>query len=222
MRLLGIVNIGLCLTVLTLTDCGPPPVVDVTAADLTVEPTIADVDPAPWDGKLLVAVQFLEGGSVVQLALSNTVTCNGVVLIWNGLLRGYIERVPLVGPGGSYAITHMGAGVTTQINVPVPPRPALTSPSPGASLPRTANLMIDYVAASSAGVLPSATGGIISISGAEQPDTGVATLDVTALPVGPGTVGVLRRIVSSPSNTGFGSVTATYTISSVDTHVTWQ
>jgi hypothetical protein len=195
-------------------------IVDVAASELAIRPSIIDSDPAPSDGKVPVVVQFTRGNAFVQLAASNTVTCNGVALSWNGL--GYAERVPIVPAGGSLAVVYARAGVSTQVSVAVPVRPAVTSPASGAVLPRTPSLAIGYPAASSAGIRPGASDGATGLSGAEQPDTGTATLDVSKLRAGPGTVDISRRIVTSSAGAGFASVQITYSISSPAIHVTWQ
>ena len=203
-----------------LAGCPPPAVVDVAASALVIQPSIIDVDPSPSDGKVPVIVAFLQGGKSVQLASSNTVTCNGVTLAWSGI--GYGGRVPIVAAGGDLAVVHARAGVSTPVHVTVPARPVVTSPAAGASLPRATSLTITYVAAASAGIRPGAGDGATGLSGAEQPDSGTATLDVSKLAPGPGTVDVSRRVVSSPTGTGFASVVTTYTISSASIHVTWQ
>jgi hypothetical protein len=194
--------------------------VDVAASELSIQPAIIDSDPSPSDGKLPVIVQFYRGGGFVQLAGTSTVTCNGIALTWNGL--GYAERVPVVAPGGTLAFVHVRGGETAQIAVTVPPRPVVTAPASGASVARTTNLAISYAAAASAGVRPGASDGTSALAGTEQPDTGTATIDVSQLHAGPGTIDISRRIVSTAGGTGFGAVSATYTISSASTHVTWR
>lgn len=200
--------------------CGPPVVLDVAASGLEIQPAVLDLEATPSDGKVPVIVQFFQSGTFVQLATTNSVACNGVVLTWNGL--GYAERVPIVAPGGSFAIVHSRGGVNTQVTMTVPARPVVTSPASGASIPRTGGLAIHYIAGMSEGVRPGAGDGTTGLSGAEQPDNGTAMLDVSSLHAGPGTIDISRRIVTSPSGIGFASVVATYTISSADTHITWQ
>jgi hypothetical protein len=216
----GIVRLAIGVVVAGAAGCPPPSVVDLPAAQLVIQPTIIDVDAHPSDGKVPVIVAFQQAGKAVQLASSNTVTCNGVALIWNGL--GYAARVPIVASGGDLTVDHVRAGVTTPVHVTVPSRPQVTSPTAGASLPRTTSLTITYVAAASAGVRPGGGDGATGLSGNEQPDTGTATLDVSKLKAGPGTVSVQRRFVAAPSGTGFAGVATTYSISSVDIPVTWQ
>jgi hypothetical protein len=203
-----------------LAGCPPPPVVDVPAAQLVIQPTILDVEPSPPDGKVPVIVTFQQAGKPVQLGGASSVACNGVALTWNGL--GYAARVPIVAAGGDVAITHAHGGVNTPVHVTVPARPQLTSPAPGATVARTTSLTITYVAAGAAGVTPGAGDSATAMSGAEQPDTGTATLDVSKLKAGAGTVSVWRRVVASPSGTGFASVVTTYNISSADVRLTWQ
>jgi hypothetical protein len=199
--------------------CPPPAVVDVPASGLRIELTVIDVTPSPSDGKVPVLAVFQQGGAAVQIASSASISCQGVNLPWNGL--AYAERVPIVPAGGTMTCVHARSGVNTNITLTVPPRPVVTAPAAGASVTRGASVTINYVAGASAGVRPGASDGATGISGAEQADNGTATVNVTQLKAGPGTVSVSRRIVMTPS-TGFASASATYTVSSADTHVTWQ
>ena len=217
MTSLRITQLG-CL-VLGLAACKPAAVSDAAAPELEIKPAIIDVDPAPADGKVPVVVQFYDGGAFVQLGATSSVTCNGVALSWNGL--GYAERVPIVAAGGNLTFAHVRDGVTTQLAVAVPARPVVMSPTSGATLPRT-RIELRYVAATSAGVRPSASDGTTSVSGSEQPDSGSAMLDVSMLHPGAGTLDLARRVTSTPSGTGFASASATYTISSAPVAVVWQ
>src|SRR5215510_2143483 len=88
---------GIVMACALATGCPPPQVVDAPASGLAISSTVLDLSP-PGDGKVAVVVQFFQAGKFVQLADSNTVTCNGVMLSWNGL--GYAERVPVVAAGG--------------------------------------------------------------------------------------------------------------------------
>lgn len=211
--------LGWLVVALGLAACKPAAVSDAAAAELQIKPVIIDVEPAPADGKVAVVVQFFDGGAFVQLGATSTVTCDGVALTWNGL--GYADRVPIVQAGGSMMIAHLRDGVTAQLAIAVPTRPVVMSPASGASLPRT-SVELRYVAATSAGVRPSASDGATSVSGSEQPETGSAMLDVSALHAGAGTLDLSRRVVTTPSGTGFASATATYTISSAPIAVVWQ
>lgn len=202
------------------TGAGGPTIADVAADQLSIQPSIIDDDPAPADGKVPIVVQFYRGTQFVELASNSVVICNGVPIPWSTV--GYTARVPLVAPGGSLAFVHSRTGVTTQAVVKVPPRPVLTSPMEGELLGRLAPLTLHYAASSSAGVRPGASDGKTALNGNEQPDNGTATLDVGMLGAGAGTVQISRRVVSTPTGTGFASVLATYTIVSPVTRVTWQ
>jgi hypothetical protein len=57
-------------------------------------------------------MQFLSGGSVVQFAGGETVTCN-VALPFNGLVSGYYERVSTQAPGGTYRFVYNRSGIQT-------------------------------------------------------------------------------------------------------------
>lgn len=205
--------------VLALAACKVAPATAAAAAEREIKPAIIDLEPAPADGKVPVVVQFFDGGAYVQLGATSSVTYNGVALGWNGL--GYAERVPIVAAGGSITIAHLRGGVTTQLTVAVPARPVVMSPASGASLPRT-SVELHYIAATSAGIRPSASDGATGVNGTEQPDTGTAMLEVSTLHAGAGTLGLSRRITSMQSDTGFASATATYTIFSAPTAVVWQ
>jgi hypothetical protein len=197
-----------------------PETVDAPASQLEVRATVLDVEDAPSDGKVPVLVQFFKDGKFVKLAGTHRVTTNGVVLSYNGI--AYAERVPMVATGGTYTVVHERGGVPTQVAITVPPRPIVTSPTAGQTVQRSNNLTIGYVGGNGTGVRPSASDGSTGISAASQPDTGTATIDVSALRAGPGTVGLVRDIVASPGGTGFAAARTTYTIGSLDTNVTWQ
>jgi hypothetical protein len=204
---------------LGLVACDPAPVLDAAASELDVQPAIIDLEPTPDDGKVPVVMLYFDGGTLVRLGAASSVTCNGVALAFNGV--GYGARVPTVPAGGAFTFAHQRDGVTTELAITVPPRPVVTSPASGATLPRT-SVELRYVAATSAGVRPSASDGIDRVSGAEQADTGTAVLDVSSLQAGAGTLDVARHITSAPTDSGFASVAATYTIASLPISVVWQ
>jgi hypothetical protein len=197
-----------------------PTAVDVPAAELSIEPSIIDADPAPSDGKVPLVVQVFHGNEFVKLGGSATLMCNGTPLSWSGL--GYAMQIPLPVAGDSLTFSHARGGMTTQFTIKVPPRPTLTSPAAGAMLNRTSSLGVGYVPATSAGVRAVASDSLVGVSGSEGSETGTAYVDVSMLHAGKGTVAITRRYLSVPSGTGFKSVTATYTITSADTAVTWN
>ncbi len=202
-----------------LAACNPPPVVDVAASNLDLNISIIDTDASPSDGKVPIIVQFFLNGTYVQLASNATVTCNGVTLTFGGL--GYAERVPLVSVGGTYNCAHTRNGVSTNVSVTVPPRPIFTSPSQGASVARSSNLTITYVAGSGSGVRGSAGDGSTGLGGNREPDNGTYTgLDVSSLKAGPGSIGLTREFTLTPSGTGFKSVKISYSSGS-DIKITW-
>jgi hypothetical protein len=201
------------------TSLGEVKAVDLPASQLAIEPSIIDSDAAPSDGMVPVVVQFFHANDYVKLA-SGSVSVNGVTLPWGTM--GYAARIPIVASGGSILFTYMRAGGATQFSYRVPPRPVVTSPGANETVQRGPNLMISYVSATSSGVRPVASDGALGASGAEQSDTGMAFLDVGGLRSGPGSVGVTRRIVSTPPGNGFQSAVVTYTITSLPTPVIWQ
>lgn len=194
--------------------------VDVPAAQLGLSVLIMDLDPSPSDGKVPVLVQPLQNGSAVQLAGASSLSCNGVALPWNGL--AHAERVPIVATGGTYRIVHTRNGVNTQLVITVPPRPHVTAPSDGQAVTRSNHVQVSYTADGGTSVAAGASDGSTGIAGNDQPDSGTATVDVTALHAGAGTVGVSRKFMTSPTGTGFASVASTFTIGSPDVHVVWQ
>lgn len=199
---------------------GEVPAADVPASELSIEPTIVDADPAPADGQVSVVVQLFHANNYVKLGSGASLAVDGVTLPWSSL--GYTGKIPLVGAGGSIVFEHMRGGVTTRVTYAVPPRPTISTPAAGDTVERGTNVMIDYVASTSSGVRPSGSDGSITIPGAEQSETGMALLDVSGLRSGPGSVRLARRIVKSPSGSGFQAAVVTYTITSAPVSVIWQ
>ena len=176
--------------------------VDVPANQLTIEPTIDDEDSAPADGKVPVVVQFFEGTEFVKLS-SATLTINGVVMPYSSM--GYAARIPIVASGNSMTFAYTRAGSTTQFNYRVPPRPTVTSPTANQVVARSANLVVNYLSANGQAVRPLASDASLGAIGNDQSDTGMAFIDVTGLRSGAGTVGVVRRYVTTPPGSGFQS-----------------
>lgn len=193
--------------------------VDVTANQLAIEPTIFDADLAPADGKVPVTVQFFLGSEYVRLS-SATLTINDVAVPYGSM--GYTTRIPVVASGGGIIFTYTRAGTPTSFTYRVPPRPTVTSPMANDAVTRLPNLMITYVSANGQGVRPLASDSSLSLPGFEQSDNGKATLDVTGLRPGAGSVSVARRFVTNVTGSGFQSAAVTYTITSLPTPVTWQ
>jgi hypothetical protein len=203
--------------------CHPPAIVDLPASGLDVTITVLDVTPTPSDGKVIVAAQFFSGGKVVQLGSAAAVTCNGIALLWNGLLSAHAERVPLVAVGGTYTVRHVRAAVTATATLVVPPRPVISLPLAGATVTRSANVMVTYVPASSAGVRASASDGSTASGGNVEPDNGNYTgLNASSLKAGPGTIGLTREITGTLTGTGFNSAKTSYTVGSLDIPVSWM
>lgn len=216
-------GIFLALLLLFNGSCPPPAVVDEPASNLTVKITVIDIDPTPADSEVAMIVQFFSGGRYVQLASNATVSCNGVNLPLGGL--GYSERVPLVAPGGMYRFVHSRNGVNTQVNVTVPPRPVVTSPTAGATVPISNNMTITYVADGGTGMSAGAGDGSTGISSgsAVPPDNGTFTgFNVSALHPGPGSVSITREFVFSVPGTGFSAAEVTYRCTSASVNVTWS
>ena len=199
---------------------GEVPVADVPASQLSIEPTLVDADPAPPDGQIAVVVQLFHANNYVRLGSGASLSVDGVTLPWSNL--GYIGKIPLVGSGGSIVFEHTRAGATTRLTYTVPPRPTIVKPAAGDLVERGTNVTITYVMASSSGVRPSGSDGTNGVSGSEQSETGMAFLDASGLRPGPGTIRLARRIVQSPSGSGFQTSVVTYTITSAPVSVSWQ
>lgn len=199
---------------------GEVPVADVPASELSIEPTIVDADPAPPDGQISVAVQLFHANNFVRLGSGASLSVDGVALPWTTL--GYTGKIPLVGAGGSIVFEHTRGGETTRLTYAVPPRPTIVAPAPGDTVERGPNMMINYVAATSSGVRPSGSDGSVGVSGSEQSETGMAFLDTGGLRAGPGNIRLARRIVKSPSGSGFAAAVVTYTVTSAPVSIIWQ
>ena len=226
-RLLSLVlrgsGIFLAFLVVFNGSCPPPAVVDEPASNLTIKISVLDIESPPSDGKVAMVVQFFSGGKYVQLAANATVTCNGINLPLGGL--GYAERVPLVGPGGTYHFVHSRGGVNSQVNVTVPSRPVITSPAAGAHVPISNSLTITYVADGGTGIGASAGDGSTGVGTGTvlQPDNGSFTgFDVSALHAGAGSIGITRQFINNIPGTGFAAAEVTYQCGSPQTNVTWN
>jgi hypothetical protein len=213
--LLGVLLVG-------LTGCQPPAVVDEPASNLDVILGVLDIDETPSDGKVIVVMQLLQNGRVVQISSNANTSCNGVALSYNGLLFGYAERVPIVAVGGAYTFRHSRNGVNTDVSVTVPPRPIFSPPTvAGATLARTNAFTIHYVAGTGASVRGSASDGTKSQNNS-QPDDGTHDgLDVSSFAAGPGTLSITRSLESSIGGTGFHSATMKFDTNKTIA-ITWQ
>jgi hypothetical protein len=205
-------------------DLGHVKAVDVPASQLAIEPAIADAEPPAADGMIPVVVQFFQtnngqGIELVKLS-SATLSINGVLVPYGSM--GYATRIPIVPEGGSITFTYTRAGATTQFIYRVPPRPTIVSPAANASVARTVNLTITYGASTGQAVRPLAADASFETIGLEQTDNGTATLDVTSLRPGAGSVSLARRFVTTQTGSGFQSAAVTYTTTSLPTPVIWQ
>jgi hypothetical protein len=202
-----------------IASCDPPATVDLAASALDVKITVIDVTENPSDGKVPVIMQFFSNGKYVKLAAGVSVTCNGVALTDNGL--GSAERVPLLSPGNQYVFRHVRNGTTTLVNVTAPSRPVINSPAQNATVTRSSNLSIAYVAGSGTAIRGSAGDPSTGKSGTVQSDNGNYTgLDVSTFQAGTGSIGITRETKSNMS-TGFKTTEINYS-SGKDHHVTWN
>lgn len=215
-----LVIVGLVAGVGAAGGCEPAETVDALAADLEVTASFIDVDEGAADDKLPVVVQFFQRGAFVQLAGGTAIDCDGVALTWNGL--GYAERVPRVAAGGAYVVSHQRDGELARMTVPALPRPVITSPAQGATATRSATFAIAYPSGGGvARVRPAVSGPAGSQAGEEQPDTGTAIVDASAVGAGDGTVTLTRMVEGSVDGTGFAGAKFVYTIDK-EHRVVWQ
>jgi hypothetical protein len=197
-----------------LSNCNSNPWItpaDTSAGALDAKVVVLDF-PTSSDGKNIVVMQFSAGGKPVKFAAGETVTCNGVPLPLNELMFGYAERVPIVPVGGSYHFVYTRSGVPTSINQVVPPRVVFTSPTAGATVTRSNNLTITYVADAGTGINASGSGPAGNLNrNVFQPDNGTYTgLDTSTFGAGPGEVSLERRFEGPISGTAFHSASRQY------------
>ncbi len=202
--------------------CQSPGVVDVPASNIDVKISVLDIAEVPSDGKVIVVMQFFQGGTVVQVSSNVALTCNGVALTWNALLSGHAERVPIQPVGGTYVCQYSRGGVNTTASVTVPPRPVFVTPTiAGATLARNNNFTIHYAAGTGTSVRGDASDGPNSKNNS-QPDDGTHDgLDVSGFSAGPGTLSVTRVLEGTLTGTGFLSAKTHYDTNK-QINITWQ
>lgn len=202
--------------------CQSPSTVDAPASNLDVKFNVLDISETPSDGKVIVVVQYSQGGTAVKVASNATTSCNGVTLTYNDLLFGYAERVPQVAVGGNYNFRHSRTGVNTDVSVPVPPRPVFAAPTvAGSTLARTNNFTIHYVAGTGTSIRGNASDPTNSKNNT-QPDDGTHDgLDVSGFNAGTGTLGITRVLENPISGTGFLSAAKKFETNKT-INITWQ
>jgi hypothetical protein len=158
----------------------------------------------------------------VKVASNTTTTCNGITLWYNDLLFGYAERVPIQVVGGTYAFRHSRNGVNTDVNVASSPRPVFSAPTiAGATLARTNNFTIHYVAGTGTSVRGDASDATNSKNNT-QPDDGTHDgLNVSGFVAGPGTLSITRVLENPLSGTGFLSAAKKFETNKT-INITWQ
>lgn len=196
--------------------CNPPATVDQPAANLDLTVTVIDTGSQP-----AIVAQFLLNGSLVQFGGNVSVTCNGVALVWNGL--GYAGNVPVVPSGGTYTLVYTRNGSSTSMALIAPPHPTVTSPGSGATVARSTNLTITYVADGGSGIRGGAGDSSTGLGGNSEPDTGTYTgLNVSQLHAGPGSVNITRDFSPTVNGTGFKSAKGKISVNSAEVPVTWN
>ncbi len=200
--------------------CNPPDTVDKPAAELDVKIHVLDTEENPSDGKLPVVMQFFFGGKYVKLTGNATISCNGMPLQDQGL--GYMGRVPLEPAGATYTFQHSRGGVNTTVTVTAPPRPVFTPPTvEGATIPRTNNLAIHYLAGTGKSVRGRASDETNSTDNSQDDDGIHEGLDVSGFNAGAGTLSLTREFEDPISGSGFHSVENKYS-SNKRINITWQ
>lgn len=208
---LTLVTAALCVSLAGCSGCQPPSTVDAPASALEVKVSVLDIAEVPSDGKVIVVMQFFQGGSVVELASSITLRCNGIPLPWNGLVAGHAERIPIQPVGGTYTCTFTRGLTTNTVAVTVPARPVFSAPTvAGATLARSGSFTIRYVPGTGTSVRGSASDASNSANNS-QPDDGTHDgLDVSAFSAGPGTLSITRTLEWAVTGTGFGAASVKY------------
>jgi hypothetical protein len=202
--------------------CQSPPVVDLPAASLDLRVAVLDVEEMPSDGKVIVVMQFTQNGSTVEMASNVALSCNGVPLVWNGLLSGHAARVPIQAIGMTYTCSFTRGATTNTAVVTVPPRPVFVSPTiAGAVLVRTSNFTIHYVAGTGTSVRGDASDGTNSQNNSQPDDGTFDNLDVSAFNVGAGTLSITRTLEDVLPGTGFQSAKTLYD-SGKRINITWN
>lgn len=202
--------------------CKPPPVVSAPASTIDAKFSVLDTPENPSDGKVIVVAQFMQNGKVIQVASDATVTCNGVVLTFNGLVLGNAERVPQVAPGGTYTFRYNRAGINTNVAITVPARPVFSAPTvAGAAILRSTNFTIHYVAGAGTSVRGDASDGSHNLNNSQQDDGTFDGLDVSGFNAGPGTLGITRTLENALPSTGFLSASSSFSINKTIA-ITWQ
>jgi len=202
--------------------CEPQPVVNEPASNLDVIFSVIDIDETPSDGKVIVVMQLMQNGKVVQVTNAAT-SCNGVPLTYNGLVFGYAERVPIVPVGGNYVFRYSRSGVNTDVTLTVPPRPVFSAPTiAGAALPRSNSFTIRYVAGTGTSVRGGANDAANHAANNSQPDDGTHDgLDVSGFNAGPGTLSITRSLEGPMAGTGFLTAKRKYDTGK-SINITWQ
>ena len=200
--------------------CEAPPIVDLAAAELDVKINILDTQGSSPGSKAFATFRFLSNGKIVQLDGNASVTCNSEGLSWAGLF--YRDWIPTAAAGGTNTFRHTRNQVTTEIIVPVQPRPVITYPAAGEGITRGTNIGMTYVPGGGTGMRGSASNSDASNGGTLQLDNGSYTgLDASSLAAGSGKLSLTREFKLPLPAGGFKSVEATYS-SEADVKVNWN
>ena len=223
-RAAAVAALGLALGgMLAAGSCEPETAKDTSPGALDVKLIVLDLEAQPSDGKVIVGIQFLSGGSVVDVGSGDIALCDGVTLTRNALLgQAYAGRVPLRPAGQSYRFEYKRGSTTTTVDLPAPARPTLTSPAPGSTLARTMPLQVTYPAGGGAAVIVSTSSPAGSNDHGERPDNGsYGPVDVSAFQAGTGHVALKRVFRPQLSGTTFRSAVGDLTTMSARAPVTW-
>lgn len=209
----------------------PPETVDKPASELDISITVLDSEKYPSDNRVAVVVQFFYEGRYVNLRSNSSISCNGIALPKEAL--GYAARVPIQPEGGRYNFIHTREGVSTSVYLTVPGRPVFVSPTAGATVARSTNVIITYVPGNASEVTGRASGhragaGTISVGADSQPDNGTYSgLNVTAsggageFEPGIGGLSLSRKFLNiHTGGSGFKSVKSDYSSGS-KINITW-
>ncbi len=216
------VILTLCLAMGGCIGCCTPSVYHGPASSLDVRVTVLDLDEKPGDGRVPVVVQFLYSGNPVQIDPGITVTCNGVTMAWSAAFFGHIERIPLQQAKGIYEIVHREGRFISTARAVVPERPVFKAPTiAGATIPRSTNFTIRYVADGGNAVLGRASDARTNVSSSQMDDGSHDGLDVSGFAPGPGRLSITRTLETPLPTTGFLSAQAIFEMNT-SIAITWQ
>jgi hypothetical protein len=172
-------------------------------------------EPEQQSGANVFMVVIIDSaGTYIPLPAGQSLVCNGSPLFFDDGSAEYKGPTPGKKLGGSYAFTLVrGLDSIPLAVVPVHARPVITTPKSGASVVRSSDFHIGYVADNtSKGVISSLHGGSVDLVAAqEEVDNGVSqSYDVTSVPTTGGWTQIVRHFQTVKADTAFKAIEANY------------